>query len=399
MPRLPSSENVPQVPPETRRGLGVQVPAGAYASDTAIVSGELAPAIHQYAQVAQRQQNRADTVDRSSLINQYHEDVSQELRRLNTESDLSREDVLSGFGSFMTKHRQELVDSHQGSPDSRALLETRLQDVGAQFTGQAAGISAKLGLDKVKTTFNYAINPLIQQAAQNPTLGNINKQLLGVDTAIGDLKGAINPAEEGSLRHGAQEAIALGAVNNLLARGRVDSAEALMDAGGMGRYLSPTSLRQTEKRIEAIRFHQENMQNRLTTKEALNLDTGQLQFATEAQIAANPRLVPKAAGKEDSPKFTAARVALDKAFNYSEMYGMKDPTQLPAYLRALKTLGTNLNETGDPNKAASQAAEEAQLWHRKIISQIKKDKSAGKTKEEIANDLSGAGLDPAMYLK
>jgi hypothetical protein len=294
MPRLPSSQNVPQV--QGTRDPGVQIPAGAFKSTAGIVAEELSPAIQKLAEISLRQDNRRDTIERSSLINQYNEEVNKELMRVNAESDLSREDVLNEFGSFMTKRRQELIESHAGSNDSRTMLETRLQDIGATFTGQAAGISVKIGKEKVKTTFNYAINPLIQRAAQNPTLENINKQLLGLETTLNDLGPALDPTEQASFKSAAQEEIALGAVNNLLARNRVDSAEALIDIGGVGRYLSPEKLRQTLKNIETIRFERDKQP---TTKEVLNLDTGQLQFATEAQIAANPRLVPKGAeGKE-----------------------------------------------------------------------------------------------------
>ena len=54
----------------------------------------------------------------------------------------------------------------------------------------------------------------------------------------------------------------------------------------------------TEERGQLIGLKE----SKLTTKEVFNVSTGQLQFATEEQIAANPNLVPKQVGKGDEIK-------------------------------------------------------------------------------------------------
>ena len=268
MPRLPSSTDVQNVSPRVAADPGIQAPAGAFQSPVGIVAEELAPGIDKLAQMKLRQDNRRDTVNRSSSINQYNEDVNNKLMRLNTESDLSREDVLSEFGSFMTKRRQELLASHGGSKDSSAILDMRLQDVASSYTGKAAGLSVNLGREKVKTTFKNSINPLIARSGQDPTVENIDDIFLDLETQIDDLREAFDPNEEESLRSAAREEITLNAIDTLITRGRVESAAGLLETGGLGQYLSPENQRRVQRSIETHRFEQDKVQKSIRQAEA-----------------------------------------------------------------------------------------------------------------------------------
>ena len=278
MPRLPSSQNVSQVSPGITRDPGVQIPK--VDSGASVVSQELGPAIdkyaqvlqqqeNKYAQVLQQQENRRDTVDRSSLINQHNDEAGKELLRLNTEEDLSREEVLEQYGSFLTKRRQELIQSHKGSKDSRALLETRLQDIGADFTGRAAGISAKIGREKVETTFKNALTPLAIRAAADPKKENIDTLFLDLETQINDLRGAFDPTEEEKLRSAGREQITLSAVDTLIARGRVETAGGLLEDAGLAQSLSPDKQREIRRRIETVRYERDEVLRKLSQAEAI----------------------------------------------------------------------------------------------------------------------------------
>ncbi len=267
MPRLPSSADVPTVSPRVATDPGVEAPAQAFESPLGIAAEELKPVIDKFAEVKLKQDNRRDTVDRSSRINQYNSEADEELRRLNTEEDLSREDILGKYGEFLSQRLQASVGEHGGSEDSRAKLTIRLQDVEAAATGRAAGISAKIGRDKVKATFNESLTPLAIRASQNPSLENIDQIFLDFETQLDDLRDAFDPAEEDELRRSGREQLVLSAIEPLITRGRVETAEGLLIEGGLFQSLSAATQRNIRRRIDTVRFNRDETLKDLTERE------------------------------------------------------------------------------------------------------------------------------------
>lgn len=336
MPRLPSAEDVPTVSPKVTADPGVKAPAHAFESPVGVAAEEFAPAVEKYAQVARLQEDRKNIVDMAEQINTKNMENDEKLRDLNAKSDLSREDVLSEYGAFLVQRRQELLNLHRergGSQDSLARLQVRLMELDDRYTGQAAGISAKIGKDKVDTAYNNALTPLAERAAQNPTLENINVVLGDLRSQFDDLKGGYDPIEEGAKLRAGEEHIAINALNKLIINGRAETAQGLLEEGNLAQYLSPESQRSVRRSIETVLSSKEEMTRKiqqaevaigrrlsqderlrliglgtkesLTTKEVFNVATGKLQFATEAQIAADPNLVPKETAKPE--KFTPAQ--------------------------------------------------------------------------------------------
>lgn len=262
MPRLPSARDVPNVSPRITSDPGVSAPAQP-------VDSPMGGAADVLTQVALKQQNRRDTVDRSSRINQYAREADLELRRLNTEADLSDENVLSGYGSFLAERRQKLIEEHGGSKDSIANLTMRLQDVEAAAIGSASGISTKIGREKVVKTFGDSLAPLVQRANQDPSLNNVNQLFTGLETQISDLRGALDPTEEEKLRQTGRQQIAMSAVETLIARGRVDTAESLLRDGNLAQHLTPEVQRDVARRVETIRFARDETTRKIAQAEAV----------------------------------------------------------------------------------------------------------------------------------
>lgn len=285
MPRLPSSSDVNVVPIQRDPGVSVpgtsvpsvsvphtnvpelRVPQGAFSSafgDAATAGSEVLVAL---ANVAEKQQNRRETVDRSDKINAYGRQVNEELMRLNVESDLSHEETLDGYGQFLSTKRQEMVNEHKGTEDSKALLSIRLQEIENDAVGKAAGISTRLGREKVLNTYNDRLNPLLSSVARDPSQKNIDRAFMDLETNIGDLSGAFDPGEEENLlRRTGQEQIALSAVNSLITRGRVEEADSLMQGGLIG-VLSPELQGNVVDRIETIRFKRDEFQRKSSEAE------------------------------------------------------------------------------------------------------------------------------------
>ena len=265
MAKLPRAVDVPNQP--IQHDIGVRVPQGAFDNPLSVVSSELAPGVEKVAQIKQEQESRQDTVDRADKLNRFREEADAELRRLEAEDDLSKSDILSQYGKFLTERQQTLLDEHVGSPDSRVRLIQRMSEVNAQFTGQAAGMSAKIGRDKVEQQFRKQLNPILTEASQNPSIENSARLFRKFDDVINDMKGTFRPTQEEALRQAGREHITLATLEPLLVRGKVESAEAMLIEGGMASYLSPEAQRNIQHRLETIRYNRDKTDNDLTEKE------------------------------------------------------------------------------------------------------------------------------------
>lgn len=249
MPKLPSFNEVQRVSPQVQRDPGVNAPAQAFQSSSGMAAEALAPVADAFQKAALRQENRRDTIDSADKINRFQKEREDELRRLNVESDLSREDVLQEYGQFLSKRKAKLLEEHGGSPDSRARLSLRLQDLESESIGRAAGLSTELGRHKVIKTFNDGMTPIISRVADNPSQDNLRQAFMDVETHIEDLRGAFDPTEEESLRAGAREQVSLSVFDTLVSRGQIESAAALMDDPDIVQSMSQNVQRNVRRQI------------------------------------------------------------------------------------------------------------------------------------------------------
>lgn len=318
MPRLPSSTDVRTVSPRVQSDPGVRAPAGAFESPLTSASQEFAPAVETFRKVALKQETRRDTVDRSSKINQHSLELEQELSRLSTEADLSRDDVVEGFGSFISERRQKLMEEHGGSEESRALLNMRLDEIGSRAIGKAAAMSTAIGREKVKTTFGNNLSPLIQSAAQDPSLENINKTFLDLETNISDISAALEPNEEDVFRRTGREQIARSAIDVLVARGRIETAQSLLEDGGLSQFMAPDVQREVRRKIETVASERdkavreiaqaEQILGRPLTQEEKLVKLG---FASQRALTERERRITELLGRGLSPELAQDIAAND----------------------------------------------------------------------------------------
>jgi len=267
MAKLPSSSDVPQVSPRVMQDPGVSATPGAFQSPLATAAEEFSPVIEQQRKIILQQENRRDTVDRATSINQYNLDADDELRRINVESDLSREDVLQEYGKFLADRRNQFLTDHGGSEDSQANLNLRLMDIESRAIGQAGALSTRLGREKVSTTYNDALSPIIQSAAVDPTTENIDQQFINTETLLGDLSGAFDPSQEQSLRVAAREQVALSAIDSLLTSGRAEVASSMFE-NRLFAEMTPESQRTVRRRIQGVRAAKDEFDQEISAIEA-----------------------------------------------------------------------------------------------------------------------------------
>lgn len=287
MPRLPTSVNVDNVSPRVKADPGARLPSGAFDEPLGVAAAEIAPAVQAFADVKIRQENRRDTVDRADKINTFRLEAENELRKLETESDLSKDEVLHGFGSYLSKRRAELINEHGGTEESRAILGIRLQDIDSSIVGQAAGKSAALGRKKVTQAFEDSISPLASRLADDPTPDRFRDSFNELETHINDFRGEFDPSGEQSLRSGAREHLSLSAIDSLLSRGKVETADKLLATPEVLNSMSMERQREVRRRIDTMRYRRDKESSKLISVYDPTSPTG-FRYTPEIKAAGMP---------------------------------------------------------------------------------------------------------------
>ena len=340
-PRLPSAEDVPQV--RVAQDPGVQAPVEAFQSPLGIAAQELSEPLRI---AAVKMQSREDAIEFARAVEDVTLKTDAEVKRFNTERDLSDKNVSAELGGSLTSIQSQALTNFRGSADARTRLEARLIGIQSVYTGQAAEIAATISLKRAETALDGALSPIVEQAGlAASTLGvngsnietlrrKIDEANLTWDSRVSDFNGLLDPTQENKLLEAGKSQIANRTLTTLINRGNDDIAEQLL-ATGLSASLTPQQSQSITQKIADIRLSKSEMsrkimqaesalgrpltteergqliglkESKLTTKEVFNVSTGQLQFATEEQIAANPNLVPKQVGKGDEIK-PAQRVA------------------------------------------------------------------------------------------
>lgn len=268
MPKLPSSADVPTVSPRVATDPGVRAPVEAFESSIGIAAQEFAPALGKLAEVAQRRENRRDTVDRSSNINAKNQENEDTLTEADNSGDLSNEPFLDSFIKSVTDATQKRLDTHRAtgaSEDSVATLTQRLQDLDGVIIARANAKSVKIGRQKVLDTFDDRLKPLLDSVNRNPSPENVQLNTLALRTLNEDLKGAFDPGEERILERSGQELLALQAIDSLLLKDKIEEAE----DPRFNSMLSADTLQKTKGRIDRAFFNRAEAQREVQTAEQL----------------------------------------------------------------------------------------------------------------------------------
>lgn len=261
MPQLPSSQNVRRVNSPSDPGLSVP------SFQTPTVLDVAGPVADQFAEIAIRQQNRRDTINSSRQIDAHSLSVDNELRRVNTETDLSDEKSLAEFGQFLANERDRIVNEFSGSEEARARLGLRLDQINARATGQAAAISADLGSKNVLKVHESRLSPLILSASSDPSRDNIDTLYLQLEESIDDLSGALSPNEIADLRATGREQIALTSINTLLSSGQIEAADNLLRNQSVS--LSADSQRRVLGSIQGARQERDDLLGQVRARESV----------------------------------------------------------------------------------------------------------------------------------
>jgi len=356
MARLPSVQDIRQPTPSA--GEAVNFPRGTGPSG---VEGQaLAKAGDALFQAGERIQNREDAIEFSNTIANVNRLSLDFMRKSNTEGDLSNKEYRAEVFQGLRKIYGDANEGFSGSRDAKARLEVRLTGLHAKAVGVLSGAANIIAVDRLEKNLDSDLQPILDKvrtSTQNIGTGghtitnlleDIDEAFIEAEELLLDVAGGLEPIREDDLRRLRANKIADVVFQSLLERGDADTAEViLLKTPRISNALTPGTRESIRGQIAQIRFDQDEMARRFRdaeslakaagveftpemkrrffelqlgfteatatdlpkTKEAFNTATNQPQFATEAQIAEDPNLVPPRGGPKDEKITSSQRLA------------------------------------------------------------------------------------------
>ena len=182
----------------------------------------------QLAQASNRIMTREETVERARAYTGFESAAAEELRRLTTEGDFSKRETAARYGEFLSKKRDEFVNTHGGRPESQAMLAARLEQSRFKFADAAAAEGLKAEQKLVADTLGMRFNSLTDRAYRtDERLDSLWKE---ADDAAAEMAPALNFQDKLKFSKTAKEQVGIAKFNQLFDRGAWGEAEKLRDA-------------------------------------------------------------------------------------------------------------------------------------------------------------------------
>lgn len=206
-----------------------------------------------------------EALERQRALISYAEEGADDLRRRDSEEDLSQTETLRGYGEFLAKKSAEAIANHPGGAESRLRLQSRLEQQRHVLYGQAISLSKVAENKMLEKMFGNVSAPLIDQATQNP--GNVAELIASGDSAIDDMAPSLPPGREEQMKGALRRGIVSTAVNSLLDRGGIDGAEnVIANTPGAVEILGADEVTKIRRRIIVMRAGEEKTANAFRNK-------------------------------------------------------------------------------------------------------------------------------------
>jgi len=366
--KAPQQQILPSMAQTPRMGQAPDNGMGALSQSVGQVAQSMSQAV-------ERIQNRQDAVQRARDFSVYQERVNTEFRRISTEDDISKPEVMRGFGQFASDLQNELLSNHPGSEESKAKLFERTESERAKVIDIAAQSSLTVGKKLVADTLGNKLSGAVAKVRQDPR--QLSAAMDTLDADVADMAGAMPPEEERAFKEKARASLVESSFDYFIERGQIKDAEQLLtETPGVAEALGPDATRKLFDRIGQARAAQSKARNEQTVKgipvsiyngltadqqlKALGVAPGDSSafgdsvpgltlnmFAEKAPAFANRTLSPI-----EDRQFIAA------VTNYIQPRQYQDPTtglmqtvrnELPSYVRdAMRVRGVHLAVTEPP---------------------------------------------------
>lgn len=190
--------------------------------------------------------NREDAIERVRDYGQFQKDAQDKLVKLSTEGDMSRQDTVNSYREFVDQRKNEILNGHRGSGESRARLAQKLEEDRISLIGDAAVMSVKAQQDMMSRAVNGGMNALSAKAFQNPA--DVPRLFQQLDTQLSDIAPGLSPQDEAKFRDAGKAKIAGSAIESFVARGDFDGAERILSMPGVSETIgsdAQTNMRRT----------------------------------------------------------------------------------------------------------------------------------------------------------
>jgi len=216
--------------------------------------GDMADAVNQIQQVQQKKQSRIDTIQRVRALNEYDTFARDNLTKIQAEQDFIDPQVLSSYGEALAEKRDELLQGHGGSGDSRLQLEAMLE----QARGSHAGTASKTAIQSQKALINDHISSvrktLSSQAGVSPDL--IMEHMSSWDAEVDQMSGALSEEEQTAHRLTGRGEILKSGVQTLLIQGDLSQVDQLLSSPLVIDSMSASDMR--SMKLQVVKKRREN---------------------------------------------------------------------------------------------------------------------------------------------
>src|SRR3990167_4766521 len=167
-----------------------------------------------------RIQKREDTIATVNALTAYDEFASAELRKAQTEGDLSDLKQTKSFGEILSKRQNEIEESYSGSADAKAQLTANLERIRSRTAISAATIGAEISAKKTGNLLGAELNRMIVEIGVKP--GLIASRRERWNQYVSTFKGALAPEQEQEFIKIGERKIVGAEIANLIGRSASD---------------------------------------------------------------------------------------------------------------------------------------------------------------------------------
>jgi uncharacterized protein YaaQ len=280
--------------------------------------GDMANAVNQIQQVQQKKQSRLDTIQRVRALNEYDTFARDQLTQMQAEQDFTDPSVLSSYGEALAEKRDELLQGHGGSEDSRLQLNAMLE----QSRGSHAGIASKTAIESQKALVNNHISSvrktLADTSAKSPDM--ILEHMASWDAEVDQMSGALTEEEQTAHRITGRGEILKSGVQTLMIQGDLDQVEQVLTSK-----VAVESLPAADMRSLKLQVVKKRRENEIESNKGLQKlqETAQILGVSVDQITPEQRLrlaglAPKEGATTFADKVADAEAVLGRPLNESE---------------------------------------------------------------------------------
>lgn len=200
-------------------------------------------------QVAQKMQaaeeklkTRGETLDRLRLTKDFYRELTDSAAAVETEMDISNPATLTAAGEKNRALMQQYLSRHQGSEESRLMLETELEKQNAEVGQRLAKASIAAQKGMLDAVVGEDVSALAYQAGQTP--GAIPDLFRQLDARVSNLGPAISTNDADTYIRTGRSQIVKSAVDGFIARGDIATAQDVLEnTPGIARILTPEDAR------------------------------------------------------------------------------------------------------------------------------------------------------------